>query len=150
MLRNNNYPLSVINRLVNKVKQSLQPNTIPTNSTVASDATDRPIQKTFKSVTFTGDTTYQIVRVIKQMFPHIRLGFKCPTTLSVVFSKLKDQISFWQQSNLIYEIPCLDLNKKYIGLTTRQLKTRIDEHSRDYNCWLKIKSNMNMYQQSNK
>lgn len=106
-------------------------------------------QMSFKSITFNGDTTYQIAIVVIQMFPQVRLGSKCPKTLSSVFSKLKDQISLWQQSNLIYEFPCLDFFKKYIGLTTSYMKTRIDEHSRDYNCWLKIKNNINTNNLSN-
>lgn len=144
LLLNNNYPTSIINRLINKVMNSYQHHQTQSSTTSTINPSDNNANKhtCFKSLTFTGDTTYKISRVVREMFPHILLGYKCPQTLASVFSKLKDQINYWKQSNLIYEIPCQDCNLKYVGLTTRQLKTRIDEHSRDYQHWLKVKDNI--------
>lgn len=46
-------------------------------------------------------------------------------------SHLKDKIPTLKKSNVVYQISCLDCNKTYIGETSRNLETRINEHRRD-------------------
>lgn len=139
ILSKNNYPVNIVNRLISR---TLHVSNGTVNVPALNHAVTEPLLKMFKSITFTGDVTYSIIRTIKTEFPHIMLGFKCPKTLALVFSKLKDPIDHWQQSNVIYEIPCGQCDKKYVGLTTRKLLTRVSEHERDYNSWLKIKTSI--------
>ena len=61
------------------------------------------------------------------------------TKLNIVFkpvlrlkalSKLKSAAQTLNQSNVVYRINCTDCNNFYIGLTTRRLHKRLQEHKK--------------------
>lgn len=65
-----------------------------------------------------------------------KMAHKTYNTLDKLFNKMKDKISKFEESNLIYKIPCggsdtQDCDKVYIGTTKNKLKTRISGHKSD-------------------
>ena len=51
--------------------------------------------------------------------------------------KCKDRLDVKDQMGLIYRLPCVDCNLKYIGETGRTARTRAKEHLVDFrNCHL--------------
>ena len=57
----------------------------------------------------------------------IRLGNKPPNTLKNVLSKPKDKENRSCASSVIYELECADCNRKYIGETSKNLYSRIEQ-----------------------
>lgn len=62
-----------------------------------------------------------------------RMTFKTYSTNNKLFSRIKDRMSKWEMSNLVYKIPCTgntstNCSKVYIGTTKNTLKTRIAGH----------------------
>ncbi|KAI4474396.1 hypothetical protein M0804_014882, partial [Polistes exclamans] len=47
-----------------------------------------------------------------------------------ICTKLKDKVDKFDQSNLVYKIPC-ECEKSYIGQTKKKLKKRLDLHKND-------------------
>lgn len=123
LLRSNNYPKPVINNLIHKYLNSRA------NVSHSNPDTRNMNQPTiYKSLVFCGTVTYALARVIKNYLPHIRLGYRCPDTLTSIFSKLKDKVAPLAQSNLIYGIPCGGCSKCYVGLTTTTMRARLSNH----------------------
>ena len=57
-------------------------------------------------------------------FLGINVVFKFDNTIKNILIKFSPN----NNSNLIYEIPCQDCNKVYIGQTSKELETRIRQH----------------------
>ena len=58
----------------------------------------------------------------------IRTAFKPAMTLKRLLTRVKNKVSMEQKKGVVYEVPCGDCEKSYIGETGRTLKKRIDEH----------------------
>lgn len=71
------------------------------------------------------------LRKIFSKFQNVKLAFRNTLTVKTLFSKLKDKDEILNNSNVIYSIPCLECDKKYIGQTSRKLKDRITSHKSD-------------------
>lgn len=122
LLQSNNYPKSVINTLITKYLKRKE-----NENNAILQSPDTPVML-YKSLPFCGPITYSLARVIKSYFPHIRLGYRCPDTLSKIFSRLKDKIEPLEQANVVYSIPCGGCEKCYVGLTTTAMKVRLSNH----------------------
>ena len=56
---------------------------------------------------------------------------KPQTTLRQVLVHPKDKVEKQKKAGVVYEIPCSQCEKVYIGETGRQLGTRITEHRKE-------------------
>ncbi|KAI4476046.1 hypothetical protein M0804_013915 [Polistes exclamans] len=52
------------------------------------------------------------------------------TKINSIYTKLKDKVDKFDQSNLVYKIPC-ECDKSYIGQTKQKLKKRLDQQKND-------------------
>ena len=43
----------------------------------------------------------------------------------------KDKMESWEAGGVVYEIPCMNYDHKYIGETGRLLRTRLEEHKKE-------------------
>lgn len=77
------------------------------------------------SVPYIPEITNKLKGVLKQH--NYELVHSSNNKLQNLLVKLKDKTEFIQKSG-IYEMSCLDCNEKYIGQTSRSLKTRTKEH----------------------
>lgn len=53
---------------------------------------------------------------------------KAQHLLSSLFTSLKSEVPTKMKSNVVYSIPCLNCPKKYIGMTTQYLSSRLNGH----------------------
>ncbi len=60
----------------------------------------------------------------------IKVAFKPCHTISQIFPKPKDQMAKEEIRDLVYDIPCADCSKNYVGETQRKFKTRKGEHKK--------------------
>ena len=76
----------------------------------------------------------QLSRLLNVLIPSVQLicVFRPSCRLSKL-SRLKSSLLPKQNSNVVYKISCSDCNEFYVGMTTRILKNRITEHSKDAN-----------------
>ena len=58
----------------------------------------------------------------------VKVHMKPKHSLRSFLSHPKDQIQDADKSNVIYKIGCHDCDARYIGVTSRALKTRLSEH----------------------
>jgi len=61
----------------------------------------------------------------------IRTIFKLRMKLSNVLVSGKDDVPASKRRGVVYEIPCGNCERRYIGETKRSLSTRLNEHHRD-------------------
>ena len=76
----------------------------------------------------------QLKRMVSAVIPwaNLRVIFK-PTVKLGCLSKLKDRISKFSMSHLVYKVNCTECNEFYIGMTCRRLEDRLSEHSSSEN-----------------
>ncbi|CAG9760623.1 unnamed protein product [Ceutorhynchus assimilis] len=70
---------------------------------------------------------------IKKIFSNenVKIANKNIKPINKLYSKLKDQTSNLNKSNIVYSIPCNNCDKIYIGQTKQNLKNRISGHKSD-------------------
>ena len=120
-LINNHYPPTFIDKYIKKRLHVL------TQSSITNSNTEKK--------------NYVVTPYIKQNVPkskhmskkyNLDIVFCNKNKTSLYFDKLKNKNDVNQKSNVIYEIPCNDCEKVYIGQTKRYLKKRIYEHKNNY------------------
>ena len=82
--------------------------------------------KRFTSIPYVQGVSKSISRILTQV--GVGVALKPHHTLSSLFCKPKDAISFEQKRGLVYEISCRDCNAVYVGETGRSVRTRKREH----------------------
>ena len=71
-------------------------------------------------------------RISRSLGKHnIQVAMKPAKTLRKILVHPKDKIEKTSNVGVVYEIPCVNCDKKYIGETGRRLDTRIKEHKSD-------------------
>ncbi|XP_044753889.1 uncharacterized protein LOC123313203 [Coccinella septempunctata] len=123
ILRLNNYPASLIRRLINQHLQSRPKSTISTNDNEESS-------KIYCSFPYLRGLTERINTITKKH--NCILACYNKNTLNNFYTKLKDPLPIEKQSNVIYKIPCSGCNSSYIGQTKQLLSNRIKQHI--YSC----------------
>ena len=74
-------------------------------------------------------TTEAIQRVLKGY--NITTAVRPNTTLRKLLVSPKDKVPKEKQCGVVYEVPCHNCDKTYIGETGRQLGTRVEEHKKE-------------------
>ncbi|XP_044751504.1 uncharacterized protein LOC123312424 [Coccinella septempunctata] len=124
ILRENNYPKYIIQRVVNKAKEKVM-------------CTRNNIQQKNKETTqycrfpFIPGLSQKISRIFKRI--NCTCAFYNKTTTKKYFTQLKDSVPTNLQSSVVYNIPCSNCDKAYIGQTKQLLKDRIRQHKTDSN-----------------
>lgn len=140
-LKRNDFPMHVINKLINKKLDTLTDEISTEKTPLTIDELET--QKQYFSITYIDKLTDN--KNLRELFPNnnnIMFAHKSNTTLRPLFKSTKDKIAKEQQCNVVYEIPCKGTNNEkchqiYIGTTKRSLQTRLAEHETD------IKKNKN-------
>jgi len=128
LLLKNNYPFTIIKRIINKIK-NLKPSNKPQSEIV------------YKSLPYIPILTDQITKNIHHFNKNIMFGYKPVRKMRSLFSNTKSKIRN-KRIGHIYKIECSDknCNKTYIGQSGRSasdvknniIGERIKEHIRDY------------------
>ncbi|XP_044766578.1 uncharacterized protein LOC123322665 [Coccinella septempunctata] len=112
----NNYPVSLIRRILNK-----------------NDSTHlKPLLTTAKryfKIPYIQGLSERVSQLLRDQI--VEIAFKPANTVGGFYSKLKSKTALGLRSGVIYSIPCRECNKVYIGQTNRYLRTRLTEHKRD-------------------
>ncbi|XP_055603877.1 uncharacterized protein LOC129752111 [Uranotaenia lowii] len=129
-LRKNDYPTSLINRLIRKANET----DIPLQSTQ-----ETPTQH-YRSILHIDGLTANVVRALRTDYPHVRIGTTQQHTIRSLLPVVKDPMLPIDRSNVVYNIPCAgaperneECNKRYVGQTSYKLRTRMSKHKCDVN-----------------
>lgn len=136
ILQKNNYPLYLINSLINKRVYQNNKNSHPPDNNHSAQIIEQNVNKieittTFKSISYIPKISDKIINTIKKRNEnkHIKITNKIPTTTSSIFSTLKDKIDKLKKQDTIYSIKCKTCpNKNYIGMSSQPLEKRIKQH----------------------
>ena len=135
ILMSNGFPVRFLNRHIRKF---LDTKPINISKSYVYGPEKRPI---FLSLPYCGENSVklsrQLNRLLAKLTPWAKLNivFKPVARLNVI-SKLKSVIPKLNRSNVVYKINCQDCNEFYIGLTTRRLHKRLNEHKKRTYCAL--------------
>lgn len=133
ILKKNNYPNAIINKLVNEKIYQLKQQKKGKN-------TEREKQdqlKTYYSITYIPHLTDKnLSKTINIDREKTTFAHKSNLTLNTIFTRKKPPIEKTQQSDVVYKIPCKGkqneiCNLVYIGTTKRKLAVRLSEHKAD-------------------
>ena len=129
-LKNNHYPSDFIDKYVKKRLDYLKHVDIKNSVEI-----DNPC----KVYRITTPFINQIAPKLKQVSKKFNCdNYEFTTTFcnrnktNIYFDKMKDKDEIGLKCNAIYNIPCKDCNKVYIGQTKRYIKKRVYEHKNDY------------------
>ena len=78
------------------------------------------------TLSYRAEISKELRRILNSLV--IRVFFKTSNTLGSKLVKSKDLIPTEKQTNCVYKINCRDCEQVYIGQTSRQLSTRINEN----------------------
>lgn len=120
ILRNNNYPESLIQQTLRKRVHVLY------NTLQGEQREGEP--KKYASIPYVPGLSEKVGKTLKNF--EITASFKPSDKVkNVVFTKLKDTIPKMKQINVVYSIPCGACDdKQYIGQTSQTLEKRIAQH----------------------
>ena len=82
----------------------------------------------YSTIPYVSGTSEPIKRVLENH--GIKVAFKPYQTMSQMFPKPKDQIDKEETRGPVYDIPCADCSKSYVGETQRKFSTRKGEHQK--------------------
>jgi hypothetical protein len=83
----------------------------------------------YKKLPYINPLTNNLINILRNNNTKIA---KCnPLTINSLYSKVKDKTPLLFNSNVVYSIPCLDCEKRYIGQTSQLLRSRLYGHKND-------------------
>ncbi|XP_055527465.1 uncharacterized protein LOC129720078 [Wyeomyia smithii] len=110
-----------------------------TNSEPTTTAPDQqPNEAMYRSLLYIPKLTDRLIKSFRRQFPNLTIATRINSTVSKFHSYVKDPINKFDNSNIIYKIPCNDCSNCYIGMTTNKLKTRLSGHTSHVNKLAKI------------
>lgn len=141
ILRTNNFPSYIINRLIQQYisnSNSYITDTSGSTNTAARNS-ELPI---YRSLTFIPKLSEPIAKMVRAKMPNLKLAFRNHSTASIFFTQLKDKREKEVQTCVIYSIPCSTWDSSYIGMTTQLLRSRISQHRTTDNNYVKHKHSL--------
>lgn len=135
ILRKNNYPHNVINRIIGCCTQHSEQITTQQNSREELN-NDNESHYYYVGTTFVPGVSPYISRAIGRYGSKARMAYGTKKTVGGIFSKIKDSTNKFLKTDVVYEIRCggsdsSNCDKKYIGTTKQFLKNRINNHEND-------------------
>ena len=82
----------------------------------------------YSTIPYVSGTSEPIKRVLENY--GIKVAFKPYQTISKMFPKPKDQMDNEDARDPVYDIPCVNCSKSYVGETQRKFITRKSEHQK--------------------
>ncbi|XP_062714409.1 uncharacterized protein LOC134291108 [Aedes albopictus] len=126
LLRLNDYPSNIINRVIHRASGN------PTNGTameVSSNENDQEEPtKTYYSLTNIHGLTQTITKTLRREFPNAHIASKQRKNIGSLLPTVKDRTPIEDRHNVIYQVDCADCDACYIGMTTQKLKARLSKH----------------------
>ena len=119
ILRNNNYPNHFINSVHKRCQRTQRPQN--TNTREKSNPEIRRI-----TLPYINKISEISARILEKH--NLKVAHKPTNKLKSLFNKHKDRPDNEDKQNAIYQIPCRDCEKVYIGETSKTIKSRITEH----------------------
>lgn len=128
LLLRNDYPLRLINRLMNRYCHR-NSSTTENRTIVGSETT---AFKSF-SLPYVPNASRLIAKSITNVCDNVRVAFRNTNNVSCLYSKLKDKLPLEEATNVVYHINCVDCNNKkcYIGTTGQKVHKRMKQHKDD-------------------
>lgn len=123
---NNDYPITVINKVIRQFKPNID-SIAPSNN----NTNNNQLVTYFFSYPYIPYLSQKIKKMLTT--PNCIPIFKPANSVGKLFTRVKDRIQLQECSNVIYKIPCNDCAKSYIGQTKRYLSTRLKEHKSNLN-----------------
>lgn len=132
-LSTNNYPKTLISRILNRTAQKRITHTTHTGESTQQDTAmdehgSSEITKSFRSITNIVGLTQQIIKTLNKEYPNIQIATKTTKSVGSLLPSVKDKTPLLEQSNVIYSISCGDCDVCYIGMTTTKVKQRMSSH----------------------
>ncbi|XP_058840547.1 uncharacterized protein LOC131696034, partial [Topomyia yanbarensis] len=148
-LRRNNYPATLINRLIQRSKNTthedasnIAPLTIRNHSqsisTCNHSPTDPPNEQIYRSLPHVPTLSTSIAKMLKPDYPNVKIATKPINTVSKLLPNTKDSVDPLLQSNIIYSLSCDNCTMSYLGMTRNQLRTRLYGHKSNINQYHKL------------
>ena len=118
-----------------RLKEVFQANGFPEDlvrKTLTSHSTPAPIPEPGQEPVITLCTPYihglseKLERVCTSL--GVRAAFKPIRTLKQTLMRLKTRMPEERKRGVVYEVPCKECSKTYVGETKRTLKVRLEEH----------------------
>ncbi|XP_050315966.1 uncharacterized protein LOC126750390 [Anthonomus grandis grandis] len=123
ILKKNNYPLSIIKKIINHTE----------NITQNITRNNENNQLAYFKIPYINTLSHKIKKTIQSKSDVIKISEKNENSVRKhFFTKLKTKDAFDLHSNIIYKIPCSGCDVCYIGQTGRYLRQRLYEH--EYDC----------------
>lgn len=132
ILLKNNYPIDLIKRLIDKKLNNLSE--IRICITKVAEETTR-----YCSLQYVHGLSECMAKLLQRYIPNVVVAMKSIKTLNTIFTKSREKTTIFEQSGLVYKIPCMNCESVYIGQTGRHLKVRLGEHKADEKKVLKNK-----------
>jgi len=134
MLLANDYPMDLIFKIFTRrlhylFKHKLNFVNDETGPTEINRREGEPVPN-FITLPFLPGVTESISRSLKKM--NFKLSYRNLNSLRSYIKGHKDNYDRYTTSNAIYKINCSTCDASYVGQTGRQLRTRINEHQRDF------------------
>lgn len=132
----NNYPISFINNIYKNRLHKIY------NSTRTPPKINNDNNPRYVALPYVNTLSEKINKILA---PHnIKVAHQNHNNLRFLYTKLKDTTPTLQQTHIVYQIPCNNCNKVYIGQTQQHLSDRIKGHKYSNNLTaLKKHSNNN-------
>lgn len=122
ILSKNHYPLQTINKIVKQRTFLLYNKAHKTDS----NSKNKTKNTTYVALPYVHRLSEKLSHILRNH--DITVCHKSFNNLSKLYTPLKSKVPTKKKSNIIYEIPCLNCNQKYIGMTTQYLENRINGH----------------------
>ena len=89
-------------------------------------------KKRFPSLPYVGQSSQIIKKSLTKLDENISIAFKSYNTVGDrFFSKTKNKIQITSNTDVIYQIPCYNCPRTYVGETLQHVAKRINQHRYD-------------------
>ena len=138
LLRQNSYPSSLINRLLNRTRYKQNNSAEQTGPKIVENVQQHTNPQSpkqtpmYRSLHYIPHLSTAIIRTCQSDYPQIKIALRTNHTIQHILPKIKDPINPLECSNIIYSIPC-ECGHTYIGMSKNQLKARLGGHRSNIN-----------------
>jgi hypothetical protein len=129
ILRKNNYPLKVINRVISK---SIHMTKLSNNNNNYTNNSKEKTDSMYIGHPYVPHLSPALQNVIRQDTPNIQVAFRPVSKIGqTIFTNTKDKQDKMSKSGIVYKIDCKNCDKSYVGETSKKLMTRLHRHELD-------------------